>query len=677
MSEDQTLKVLLVEDSPLDADVVRTVLDQAHTPRFAVDHVVRLDEALARVAEGDYDVVLLDLMLPDSSGVDTFTQLSAVAPNIPVVVLTASEDRALAASFLNLGIQDYLVKKEISPTVLCGVLAFAVKHKRMLTVLQGEYDQLNDLIAAVQDGKVDSIIGPGARSAVYHVESLELHEENQRLLRELSEANRIKDEFLAKMSHELRTPLNSIIGFTEMMIHDTKDRPAGKRVTRLEKVHRNAENLLALINDILDISKIEAKQLTLARQSVDVVALITECIESAEPLVRKGAIELRQHIDESLACRPNWTGDALRLQQIVVNLLGNAAKFTERGHVEVRGSVADGSLVIEVEDTGLGIPKEHLSCVFDDFHQVDSSSTRRAGGTGLGLAICKKLCQLMGGEITATSTPGIGSLFTIRLPIAEIPADADDAHQPPVLYAGTQVSVHRVRQFVQNLASHIGCVTEMRRAVEYCQQRAPGILYIDPSWHDALELLATLKRYDSTQRIPIGLLGVAADRAALVTFDDCVALSLGKDTLHRILRGTCDSPRSRVLLFLERRAGNQYLHDMLAEFPDIAAMTATSEREAEACIAGGEFDAVLVDVLDTRGEGLELVARHDRTRAPARPRLIAVTPRDPSSENILALSRAFELHIARRGEPVDQVLRRLYDEAGPREELRETECVAK
>lgn len=298
-----------------------------------------------------------------------------------------------------------------------------------------ERRELAEFVEALRSGQVDSIVGAGGESKILRLLDATVVEENERLMRELSrsnaeleEASRIKSEFLAKMSHELGTPLNSIIGFTEAMIHDTKGSPAGKLVRQLGNVHRNAQNLLALINDILDISKIEADRLTLARQSVDVTTLITECIESAEPLVKKNAVELRLQLDESLVCHPDWTGDALRLRQIVLNLLSNAAKFTERGHVEVRASVTDGSLIIEVEDTGIGVPQQQLPRIFDDFYQVDSSGTRRAGGTGLGLAICKKLCQLMGGEIAATSTLGIGSLFTIRLPIVETPADADDAH---------------------------------------------------------------------------------------------------------------------------------------------------------------------------------------------------------------------------------------------------------
>ena len=258
-------------------------------------------------------------------------------------------------------------------------------------------------------------------------------------------ANRTKSEFLAKMSHELRTPLNSIIGFTELMIDDANDPPGKKRARHLEKVHRNSKNLLALINDILDLSKIEADRLTLDLGEVDVAAVVQECAESIRPIVQGDCVELRCRVDETVTGGFHWTGDTIRLRQIITNLLSNAAKFTESGQIELRVKADAGSLVIEVQDTGIGIAMEHLSAIFDEFEQVDSSSTRRAGVTGLGLSICRKLCNLMGGRIAAASTPGVGSCFTVTLPIQKEQAPlldtnfAQDQDEPGVQAIGEHV----------------------------------------------------------------------------------------------------------------------------------------------------------------------------------------------------------------------------------------------
>jgi signal transduction histidine kinase len=237
---------------------------------------------------------------------------------------------------------------------------------------------------------------------------------------------RAKSEFLANMSHELRTPMNSIIGFTELMIDDEQDPPTGKRSRRLEKVHRNARNLLALVNDILDLSKIEAQRLTLECVSVDVAALVHECVESTQPLLQGDKVKLTEHIQCQL---PLWEGDPVRLRQIVTNLLSNAAKFTEDGCIAVRVGTQDGCMRIEVEDSGIGISAEDLPKVFGKFEQVDSSSARRAGGTGLGLAICRNLCELMGCQITVKSVLGVGSCFTVTVPLKRTSARPQGAER--------------------------------------------------------------------------------------------------------------------------------------------------------------------------------------------------------------------------------------------------------
>ncbi|MEI8190239.1 MAG: response regulator [candidate division NC10 bacterium] len=187
--EPGTLRVLLVEDSPDDTRLVQAVLAKAREPRFELVHVRQLSEALARVTEGRIDVVLLDLNLPDSDGVGTFTRMSAAAPAVPIVVLTASDDTSLITQLLELGVQNYLKKQELCPGVLIGVLRCSVRQNRALTEVRAEYDQLNELLTAIHSGQVDSVMGNDATAKILHIEALEVHEENKRLTRELSEFN--------------------------------------------------------------------------------------------------------------------------------------------------------------------------------------------------------------------------------------------------------------------------------------------------------------------------------------------------------------------------------------------------------------------------------------------------------------------------------------------------------
>ncbi|MFA5863108.1 MAG: ATP-binding protein [Phycisphaerae bacterium] len=230
-------------------------------------------------------------------------------------------------------------------------------------------------------------------------------------------ANMSKNAFMANMSHELRTPLNSIIGFTELMIENPTDLSKEKQEMYLEKIHRNGICLLGLINDILDLSRIDAGKMKLEYESVDIRGLINECLDEIAPAIKSGQVELRRIFDPSLQTSSHWNTDPIRLRQIMLNLLGNASKFTSAGHIEVRVRVSGDQLVIEVEDTGRGIAAEDQSRIFNEFEQADSSSTRSQGGAGLGLAICRRLCDLMKGSIRVESKLGEGSCFILELPI--------------------------------------------------------------------------------------------------------------------------------------------------------------------------------------------------------------------------------------------------------------------
>jgi PAS domain S-box-containing protein len=239
-------------------------------------------------------------------------------------------------------------------------------------------------------------------------------------------ANHAKSEFLACMSHELRTPLNAIIGFTQLM-RDEREQPLDdKNARRAEKVWRNSRTLLALIDDILDLSRIEAGELTLSRERIDVAALVEDVVETFQPQIPDMiavTVELNPDDDGGCTC----TGDPDRLRQIINNLLSNAAKFTREGSITVTVAPLADMLAIRVADTGIGIAASQLQAVFQEFYQADASDGRRSGGSGLGLAICRKLCRLMDGEITVASRLGVGSIFEVRLPVA--PA-------PPVLQTG-------------------------------------------------------------------------------------------------------------------------------------------------------------------------------------------------------------------------------------------------
>src|SRR5262245_46531885 len=255
-----------------------------------------------------------------------------------------------------------------------------------------------------------------ADQAVIAIENVRLFDEIQDKSRQLAEASERKSQFLASMSHELRTPLNAIIGLTEMMVSNAERFGTEKAQEPLRRVNAAGTHLLSLINEILDLSKIEVGKLELNLEPVDLARLIDELIGTAGQLAEKNRNRLVVEAQEN---RGALNADSLRLKQILLNLLSNACKFSKDGEVALRVSkVADGRDWVElaVADNGIGMTAEQQAKLFQDFTQADSLTARRYGGTGLGLALSRKLARMMGGDVTVTSEPGKGSVFTVRLP---------------------------------------------------------------------------------------------------------------------------------------------------------------------------------------------------------------------------------------------------------------------
>jgi len=253
-----------------------------------------------------------------------------------------------------------------------------------------------------------------AAQAVIALENVRLFTEIQEKGRQLELASQHKSQFLANMSHELRTPLNAILGYTEMMVDGLYGDVPEKAQGILERVQKNGRHLLGLVNDVLDLSKIEAGQLVLAMEEYSVPDMVGTVVAATESLARANNLKLSSTLAAGL---PLGTGDARRLTQVLLNLVGNAIKFTDQGGVEIRASRAGDRFELSVVDTGTGIAPADQARIFDEFQQVDDASTRKKGGTGLGLSISRRIVELHGGRITVQSELGKGSTFTISIPV--------------------------------------------------------------------------------------------------------------------------------------------------------------------------------------------------------------------------------------------------------------------
>jgi PAS domain S-box-containing protein len=345
------------------------------------------------------------------------------------------------------------------------------------------------------------------------------------------EATRAKSAFLANMSHELRTPLNAIIGYSELLLEDAAN-SAPESVEDLAKISGAGRHLLTLINDILDLSKIEAGFLKLHREWIDVTEMAQEVVQTVSPMAARNGNLVSIEVD------PNVTricADMTRVRQILLNLMGNASKFTHNGQLglRVRRQQRQGVpwLAFEVWDTGIGIPQDLLSHIFDEFVQGDASTTRKFGGTGLGLAITKRLCELMGGEIAVSSVPGQGSTFVVSMPVEvvgpieratpqSLPPLSEEALALPadaplvVVIDDDLYAQELMRRTLARGGFRSVPATDGATGLALCRQRKPAAVTLDVLMpgHDGWQVLTALKADPELSSIPVVMVSVLHDR---------------------------------------------------------------------------------------------------------------------------------------------------------------------
>ncbi len=424
------IQILLVEDNPADADLLSEILEEADEIQWSLVHVERLKEALHVLSENHFDVVLLDLSLPDKQGLSTVSQTYQAAPDLPIVVLTGLNDKMIALEALRGGAQDFLVKGKIDSDLLVRSIRHAIERSQTLKRLRQSEEQLQRLNEELERRVEEQTNELRQKNQYLQSEIAErqrLEEELRNALAKEKELSDLKSNIISVVSHEYRTPLATILTSAELLENYSHKWPEEKRQRHFHRIQSSVHHLTQLVSDVLLISKAEAGKLEFNPGLLDLIAFCRELVEELQLTTKtQHNISFYSNSSHSLA----YVDEKL-LRQFLSNLLSNALKYSPEGgsiqfdlvisHDSPGGAKSAEALVrtstatFRIQDQGIGIPPEDQAQLFDAFYR--SSNVGTISGTGLGLAIVKRCVDLHGGQIAVESEVGVGTTFTITVPM--------------------------------------------------------------------------------------------------------------------------------------------------------------------------------------------------------------------------------------------------------------------
>ncbi|EIJ41502.1 PAS domain S-box [Beggiatoa alba B18LD] len=537
---------------------------------------------------------------------------------------------------------------------------------------------LNQTTFRSTDGVVAGLVG-----IIIDITAHKRAEEALRIAKEAAEeANKAKSAFLANMSHELRTPLNAIIGYSEILQEDMPDLGCEELVPDVQKIYAAGKHLLGLINDVLDISKIEAGKMDVYTETFDLTLVISEVVSTIEPLIQNKSNRLNL-ICDSAEQLGDMHADLTKVRQMLFNLLSNAAKFTENGlitlNVHRQSEENKDWILFIVKDQGIGMTAEQISKLFQPFTQADSSTTRKYGGTGLGLTITKRFAEMMGGDIHVDSEYGIGSTFTIRLPAyvvkdasrvlaGEATNENEDGTKGDTILVIDDDSV--VRELLQNYLCKSGyqvvTASSGEQGLKLARELKPHAITLDVMMPgmDGWMVLTAIKKDAELINIPVIIISLIEDKSIgyALGANEYLTKPINRDELSHVLRKYLDKDKgSQHIMLVEDDPVTREMISTVLKKNGWDIQTAENGRIALEYLPFKQPDLIITDLMMPEMDGFEFVAKLRENPAWRAIPVVVLTAKDITQEDRLLLNHRVERIFQKSNYQIEELLNELSD----------------